>query len=56
MLLAAVSYWAVGFPAAYALAFSAGWGGLGVWLGLALALAAAAGMLLTRFERLSARG
>jgi MATE family multidrug resistance protein len=56
MLLAAVSYWLVGFPAAYLLAFPLGWGGLGVWIGLALALAAAAVLMLARLERLSARG
>jgi len=49
MLLALVSYWAVGLPVAWALGFAAGWGGIGVWTGLALGLAAAALLLNGRF-------
>ena len=49
MLLALFSYWAVGLPVAWTLGFVAGWGGIGVWTGLALGLAAAALLLNGRF-------
>jgi MATE family multidrug resistance protein len=49
MLLALVSYWAVGLPVAWALGIAAGWGGVGIWIGLALGLAAAALLLNGRF-------
>ena len=42
MVIALVSYWAIGVPAGYGLAFFAGWGGIGIWWGLAIGLAAAA--------------
>lgn len=47
MLIAVVSYWVVGMPAAYVMGFVLGLGGPGVWAGLALGLALA-GVLLTR--------
>ncbi len=53
-LLAGLSYWAVGFPIAWTLGFSMGWGPTGVWWGLALGLAAAAVVLNVRFWRLIA--
>lgn len=46
MILAIFSYWGVGMTAAWYLAFPAGLGGVGVWLGLAAGLALAA-LLLT---------
>ena len=49
MIAAAISYWGVGMPAAYALAFWAGLGGVGLWLGLTLGLACAAVTLMWRF-------
>ena len=49
MLLALFSYWAVGLPVAWLLGFVAGWGGIGIWTGLALGLAAAAILLNGRF-------
>jgi MATE family multidrug resistance protein len=49
MVIAALSYWAVGVPASYVLGFTLGWGGVGVWVGLAVGLALAAVFLLVRF-------
>jgi multidrug resistance protein, MATE family len=49
MWIAALSYWIIGIPASYLLAFKAGFGGVGLWLGLVIGLTAAAGMLMTRF-------
>jgi MATE family multidrug resistance protein len=53
MVLACVSYWLIGVPAAYALAFPLGLGGVGLWLGLVIGLTCAAGSLLWRFWRLA---
>jgi MATE family multidrug resistance protein len=53
MLLAAFSYWAVGFPVAWTLAFALKLGPLGVWWGLALGLMTATVLLGWRFRRLS---
>ena len=49
MILASVSYWIIGIPASYALAFPLGFGGVGLWLGLVIGLAAAAISLMVRF-------
>jgi len=49
MLLAVISYWLVGMPSGYALGFVAGWGAVGVWLGLVIGLGLAAILLMTRF-------
>lgn len=49
MWLAAVSYWLIGIPSAYMLAFKAGWGGQGLWSGLVIGLFFAATALMTRF-------
>ena len=51
MWIAALSYWVVGVPASYLLAFPLGLGGPGLWLGLAIGLAVAAVLLLLRFWR-----
>ena len=51
MLIALFSYWAVGMPVAYLLAFHAGWGGPGIWWGLASGLAVAAVLLNIRYIR-----
>jgi len=56
MILAAVSYWLVGIPAAYVLAFPLKFGGIGVWGGLAVGLTAAAISLSWRFLRRDALG
>jgi MATE family multidrug resistance protein len=52
-LFAAASFWLVGFPCAYLLAFRAGLGAVGVWVGLVLGLVCYAALLVTRFARLA---
>ncbi|SEI71084.1 multidrug resistance protein, MATE family [Pseudooceanicola nitratireducens] len=42
MVIATISYWAIGMPVAYLLGFPLGLNGVGVWLGLATGLACAA--------------
>lgn len=49
MWIAAVSYWLIGVPAAWAFGFVLDLGGVGIWLGLAAGLAVAAVLLQTRF-------
>lgn len=49
MWLAALSYWVIGIPASYVLAFPLGFGGPGLWLGLTIGLSVAAALLLWRF-------
>lgn len=56
MILAAISYWVVGMPVAYALAFVLGLGPAGLWLGLVVGLNFAAVLLMRRFWRGFARG
>lgn len=53
MVMAAIGYWAVGFPVAALLGFWVGWRGLGIWIGLALGLTVTAILMVGRFERLS---
>ena len=55
MLFAAVSFWLVGFTAAYGLAFPAGLGAVGVWIGFSLGVATFAALLIWRFHMLTAR-
>ncbi|MGJ8602965.1 MAG: MATE family efflux transporter [Marivita sp.] len=49
MILAAVSYFGVGMPAAYILGFTLGFEGAGIWAGLVMGLAVAAVLLNHRF-------
>ncbi|MCE7026610.1 MATE family efflux transporter [Jiella avicenniae] len=51
MIIALISYWLVGMPVAYILAFPLGLGGPGIWWGLASGLAAAAVMMNWRYVR-----
>lgn len=51
MWIAAVSYWGVGVPSSYVIAFRLGYAGPGLWFGLAIGLAAAAILLNLRFWR-----
>jgi len=55
MWLAVASYWVIGIPAGYTLAFPLGYGGVGLWLGLVVGLVAAAISLLLRFWWLAPR-
>ncbi|MGL5361497.1 MAG: MATE family efflux transporter, partial [Bosea sp. (in: a-proteobacteria)] len=52
MVLAAVSYWVIGIPCGYVLAFPLGLGGVGLWLGLVAGLVCASVSLMWRFWRL----
>lgn len=49
MVMAAVSYWVVGLPVSYVTAFMLGWGGVGIWFGLAVGLAVASFLMMARF-------
>ena len=51
MVIAAVSYWLIGVPVSYVLAFPFGWGAVGLWLGLVTGLTVAAVLLMLRFWR-----
>ena len=53
MGLAAVSYWLIGIPCSYVLAFPLGFGGVGLWLGLVVGLVCASASLMWRFWRLA---
>ena len=56
MGIAAVAYWLIGVPAAWYLAFRAGWGGAGLWMGLVIGLFCAASALMWRFWSRVPRG
>ena len=49
MWLAIISYWVIGIPASYAMAFSLDLGPVGLWLGLTVGLGVAALLLSQRF-------
>lgn len=53
MILAAIGYWGLGVPLGAFLAFVAGWGGTGVWVGLATGLTVVAILLTARWMRRS---
>jgi len=55
LLFAAVSYWLIGFPAAWGLAFPTHLGAIGVWIGLSLGTLVYATLLVLRFFRLAHR-
>jgi len=52
MWIAAISYWLIGMPASYILAFTLGFGGPGIWFGLVVGLTVAGIALMLRFWRL----
>lgn len=49
LVIAVVSYWAVGIPASYVMGFVLGWEGIGVWVGLVAGLTTAGIFLMWRF-------
>ena len=51
MLIAALGYWGIGAPLGYALALPLGFGGAGVWAGLATGLGVVAALLVRRWSR-----
>jgi MATE family multidrug resistance protein len=53
MIMATISYWVVGLPISYILAFPLGLDGVGLWLGLVVGLAVAAVLLMWRFWKKS---
>jgi MATE family multidrug resistance protein len=53
LLFAAISYWLIGFPAAYGLAFWTKFGAVGVWIGLSCGTAVYAILLILRFRLLA---
>ena len=55
MIYAAISYWAVGMSASYALAFPLGFGAVGIWIGLIIGLTLAGILLMARFWLRSVR-
>ncbi len=55
-ILIAIAYWVVGLPVGYLLAFPAGMGAAGMWLGLIAGLTLASIFLLRRFLKMSKRG
>lgn len=54
-VIAFFAYWVIGLPSGYFLAFHAGVGPLGVWIGLLIALVFASALLTLRFHILSKR-
>jgi MATE family multidrug resistance protein len=51
MIYAAFGYWIVGLGVGLALAFRAGWQGMGVWVGLATGLGVVAVLMIGRWIR-----
>jgi MATE family multidrug resistance protein len=56
LLFAIVSFWMIGFPCVYALAFPLGFGAIGIWIGFSVSVVVYAVLLIARFHRLTARG
>ncbi len=53
LLFAAASFWAIGFPSGYILAFHAHLGAVGIWAGLSIGLVVYALLLVWRFHSLT---
>jgi MATE family multidrug resistance protein len=51
MIYAALGYWVIGLVTGIALAFGAGWEGVGIWTGLATGLGVVAMLMITRWMR-----
>ena len=56
MIFTFIGYWVVGIGVGIWLAFRGGWGGVGIWTGLALGLAIVAVLMLARWLRRAALG
>ena len=56
LFFAAFAFWPIGMFAGFELAFDAGFGAAGVWIGLSLGLVVQAVLLVTRFHILTRRG
>lgn len=56
MLYAALGYWGIGLPLGAVMAFPLGFGGAGVWAGLASGLTVVAALMLWRWSRRDALG
>lgn len=52
MAITLFAYWGIGMPVGYSLAFHAGWGASGMWIGMIAGLTVAAALLSARFARL----
>lgn len=52
-LITFTAYWVIALPLGYALGVRGGWGGVGIWAGIATGLACAAVLLTLRFVRLT---
>ncbi len=50
-LISLVAYWVIALPLGYILAFTAGWGAIGLWTGLLVGLSLSALLLTWRFHR-----
>ncbi len=48
-----ISYWVIGFPVSYYLAFFTSWGVTGIWIGLLTGLSSSAILLFLRFQYLT---
>lgn len=55
LMISVLSYWVVGLSTSYYLGFVAGYGGIGVWMGLVVGLACAGVFLMIRFWRSAIR-
>jgi MATE family multidrug resistance protein len=55
LVFATISFWLIAFPAGLWLAFQAGWGAIGVWIGLSLGVLVYAILLVARFHILTSR-
>jgi MATE family multidrug resistance protein len=55
LMFAATSFWLIGFPCVYILAFPLGFGAIGVWIGFSVSVITYAVLLIWRFHVLTAR-